>query len=160
MVLSSRRDSDFTDRRVAISCGYGVTALLDTGAEVTLMEVDTYRRLQRILRRVMPLRKTSMRLSSANGSRIKVVGSCVAEIPGLPEYKYIVVMGLQCEVVLGNDFCEDHTVAVEFRRGFKAQVRIGHRWQEATRLPRVQRVAPSLPLAPPNSEYRKWFGSK
>ena len=128
MVLSSRRDSHLSDRRLGIPVSKSKVALVDTGAEVSLLSEEIYKEIQRVKRQVVPLEETRVSLSTANGGKLDVLGACNVKIPGLPIHKYTIVRKLQCQILLGADFCNRHGVIVDFRNH---RIKVDQDWRSA-----------------------------
>ena len=78
-------------------------ALLDTGAHATLIDINVYN----ALKNKVPLNKCKVNLSAAEGSPLKVLGyiKYKIKIGQEPiEYPFIVVSGLNRNIILGRDF--------------------------------------------------------
>ena len=132
---------------MGLLCDYGIVALLDTGAEVSLLSDRVYKHLQRVQRQIIPLEVTRTGLITANSGRIEVLGRCGLQIPGIPYYEFLVVKDLACHVVLGTDFYYDFEVATDYKR---KKVRIGGKWQDATTMSELSRKINTVPRV---SEY-------
>lgn len=81
-----------------------MTAILDTGAEVTLMSTSTFNRLN------LKLSPTKQKLKAANKSSIKVVGSSVLPIfiGGLSiDQKVLIVEQASFDLLLGSNFLKN-----------------------------------------------------
>ena len=95
-------------------CGSGLTAMIDSGAQVSVMSLAVYKLMQVATRQISQLTPTRVRPRSVTGSSLSVVGRCALELPGLPLHRYLVCRDLPYPVLLGADFCLKHRVLLDF----------------------------------------------
>ena len=92
-----------------------VEALFDSGAEATLINASVYQRLMR----KPPLSVYSTQLTTANGSRIRVLGqsNLLYTIAGR-QFKHptVVVEGLKSSCIIGADFMERNGIIIDMKR--------------------------------------------
>ena len=90
-------------------------ALFDSGAEATLINLDTYR----CLTRPPSMTTYSTQLTTANGSQIKVMGQANVKftIAGQAfRHPTVVVAGLRSPCIIGADFMEKNGVVIDMKR--------------------------------------------
>ncbi len=129
-ILSSDDSTKGEDLRLGIACGVDHVAMIDTGAQVSLLDHDIFLYLQRTTRQVMSLLPSRVKPHSVTGNPLPVVGEVRMSIPGLPVAQYIVVRDLPCNVLLGADFCSENGILLDF---IKSRVQINGRWIKAVK---------------------------
>ena len=90
-------------------------ALFDSGAEATLINLETYR----CLTRPPPMMNYSTQLTTANGSKIKVMGQANIKfaIAGQSfNHPTVIVAGLRSPCIIGADFMEKNGVVIDMKR--------------------------------------------
>ena len=131
MVNSVNEQNIGGDLRLGVPCGGGLVAMVDTGAQISVIDFGTFKYLQHLTRQVTPLADTRVRPRSVSGDTIPVEGRCTIELPGLPRHHYIVCRDLPCPVILGNDFCIKHRVLIDYQ---KRRVQISGNWVSSASL--------------------------
>ena len=92
--------------------GTKVKALFDTGADLTVAGLDTYKRMKK-QGRLVPYYNT---LTAANGQEIKSVG--IARLTyNLGNYEFehdtVILKGLKSEVIIGVDLMKKHNIVID-----------------------------------------------
>ncbi len=88
--------------------------MVDTGAQVSLIDHHCYKELQKLTRRVNPIVPSRVTPRSVTGSLLKCLGEVYMTVPGLPPQDYLVIRDLPCDILLGADFCKQHHVTIDF----------------------------------------------
>ena len=129
MVLSRRRENKGSkDQRLGLPCGEGRLALIDSGAQLSLLDYDYLLAFQRTHHQVIPLRPARVRPRSLTGDVMSVAGRGIVTLPGLPRHDYLVVRQLPFPVLIGADFCHKYEVQIDF---VGPRVRVGNKWLQA-----------------------------
>ena len=112
--------------------------MVDTGAQVSVIEHSVLKVIQHMTRQVTPITKTQVRPRSVTGESLAVVGRCVLELPGLPRHRFIVCRDLPCPVLLGIDFCRQHRLLIDFD---EERIMVDGKWLPAVPMkPKVDRI--------------------
>ena len=105
--------------------------MLDTGAEISVIDYGVLKYMQQLTRQVTPITSARIRPRSVTGDSLDVVGQCAFKLPGLPCHRFIVVRNLPYSVLLGADFCTKHRTMITFPSG---RVQIAGKWVQAVPL--------------------------
>ena len=103
------------DCRLGVPCGGGIVALLDTGAEICVIDYKTLQTVLQLTRQVISLTPTDIKPTSITGQEMQVVGKCALKLPGLPTTEFTVIKDLPVQAVLGADFFAQHDAAIYFK---------------------------------------------